>query len=248
MAREHEHEVPGVREGLVFGVHWGFLAFFAGLGGYYLVSLVMAALLTGGVDVLPAQEPLEVGPIILLAFLPNLLLGLGPVLGSRLRGRGLRADFGLIPNARDVKVGLACGGFALLAGYLLNLVLLAAYGTEDISSAPLVDLASGLGEEMLWLVLAALIVVLVAPLTEELLFRGALWNAVTCYRVPQWAVLLLTALVFAQVHGEPTRVIALFGQGVAIGAARMVTGRTGASVVAHAANNLPPALLLFTMP
>jgi hypothetical protein len=42
-------------------------------------------------------------------------------------------------------------------------------------------------------------------------------------------------------HGEPTRTIAMFGQGLAI--ARRVFHRPG--VVAHAANNLPPALLLF---
>ncbi|SFA90160.1 hypothetical protein SAMN05216266_10291 [Amycolatopsis marina] len=248
MGREHEDNAPEVRDGLVFGVHWGFLAFFAGLGGYYLVSLVLAAVLTGSVDDLPARASTEIGPIILLAFLPNLLLGLGPAIGSWLRGRGLRADYGLIPNARDLKVGLACGGFALLVGYLLNLVLLAVYGPESVNSGPLVELASGLGDELVWLILAALVVVLAAPVTEELLFRGAMWNSLAFYRVPQWAILLLTALVFAQVHGEPSRMIALFGQGVAIGVARLVTGRTGASMVAHAANNLPPALLLFTMP
>ena len=54
------------------------------------------------------------------------------------------------------------------------------------------------------------------------------------------------ALVFAQVHGEPSRMLALFGQGIAIGAARMITGRVSASIVAHATNNLPPALLLLS--
>jgi membrane protease YdiL (CAAX protease family) len=58
-------------------------------------------------------------------------------------------------------------------------------------------------------------------------------------------VLVLTAIVFAYLHGKPTRTIALLGQGLAIGAARYFTGRVGASVIAHAANNLPPALLLF---
>jgi membrane protease YdiL (CAAX protease family) len=46
-------------------------------------------------------------------------------------------------------------------------------------------------------------------------------------------------------HQEPTLTLALFCQGVAIGTARMITGRIGASMIAHATNNLIPALLLF---
>ncbi|SFO84445.1 hypothetical protein SAMN05421810_101152 [Amycolatopsis arida] len=248
MVDDREDPPPSVRAATVLGAHWGLLAFFAGIGGYYLLTLVMAVVLAGHVDVGDPLQPRELGPVILLAFLPNLLLGLGPVVGSRLRGRGPRADFGLVPTARDVKVGLACGGFALLAGYLLNLLLLGTYGPERMFEGPLADLSSGLGDSLGWLVVAAVIVVLVAPVTEELLFRGALWNALDHHRVPPWAILLFTALVFAHLHDQPARTIALLGQGVAIGAARLITGRTGASVVAHAANNLPPALLLFAAP
>ncbi|PRX48389.1 hypothetical protein B0I33_104205 [Prauserella shujinwangii] len=232
---------PPLREGLVLGAHWGFLAFFAGYGGYYLLSLVLSAAVPGsggGSPDLPA-----LGPIVLLAFVPNLLLGLAPVLGSRRWGRGLRADFGLVPNGRDVKVGLAAGGFALLAGYVLNLLLFAVYGTGPVTS-PLTDIVRGAEIGLGWLVVVALVVVVAAPLTEELLVRGALWNALASYRLPPWVVLVLTSLVFAQLHGEPERVVSLFGQGLAIGAARMITGRVGTSVVAHAANNAPAALAL----
>ncbi|WP_199430319.1 CPBP family intramembrane glutamic endopeptidase [Qaidamihabitans albus] len=241
---EQEDGPPPVREGLVLGAHWGFLTFFAGLGGYYLLSLVLAAFASGAST---GAEPLDLpdlGPVVLLAFVPNLLLGLAPAIGSRRWGRGLRADFGLLPNGRDVKVGLACGGFALLAGYLLNLLLLGIYGPERMST-PLTEIFEGISASTLWLVVAALMVVLAAPLTEELLVRGALWNALRHYRVPGWGVLLLTSLVFAQLHGEPERLIGLLGQGIAIGSARLITDRVGASLVAHGANNLPPALLLF---
>jgi membrane protease YdiL (CAAX protease family) len=237
--------VPAARDGLVRGAHWGLLAFFLGLGGYHLVTLAISALVAGSLDQFDPLELHNVGPLLLLAFLPNLLLGLGPAFGSRRWGNGLRRDFGLVPNWRDVKVGLACGGFALLAGYLLNLVLLAAYGTDRVPDSPLTELSDGLGDNTVWLALAAVVVVIGAPVTEELLVRGALWGSLEFYRVPRWAILVLTAIVFAHLHGEPTRTIALFGQGLAMGVARMVTGRVGAGIVAHAANNLPPALLLF---
>ncbi|MEU3271734.1 type II CAAX endopeptidase family protein [Saccharomonospora sp. NPDC006951] len=241
--REEEHS-PAARDGLVLGAHWGFLTFFLGIGGYYLLSLALAAVALGGGAKFNSLQLSGLGPLVLLAFVPNILLGLLPAIGSWLWGRGLRVDFGLLPNARDIKVGLACGGFALLTGYLINLALIGVYGVQRLDD-PLNEMFGGISASLGWLVVAAIIVAVGSPLAEELLVRGALWNGLAHYRIPPWVILVLTSLVFAQLHGEPTRIIALFGQGVAIGAARMITGRTGSSVIAHATNNLPPALLLF---
>lgn len=226
----------------VLGAHWGFLAFFVGLGVYHLVTLVMTAVRSGHASVDPL-ELLDVGPVLLLAFLPSVLLGLAPLIASRKWGTG--KDFGWIPTPRDFKVGLACGAAALVVGYLLNLLLLGLYGTDRVSDGALADLAQN-DDGTLWLAFAAIIVVVATPLAEELLLRGALWSALEHHRVPPWVIIALTAVVFAYLHGEPTRTIALLGQGVVIGWARLRTGRVGASLVAHAANNLPAALLLFT--
>ncbi|WP_020671253.1 CPBP family intramembrane glutamic endopeptidase [Amycolatopsis nigrescens] len=236
---------PSAGAGLVLGAHWGFLAFFLGFGGYQLAALIMTAALSGRVNEFDPLELPEVGPLLLLAFVPNLLLGLAPALAARLWGPGFKATFRLLPTLRDLKVGLACGGFALLAGYLLNLLLLGVYGTDQLDDNPLTGLSEGLGDGTVWLVLAAVIVVAAAPLTEELLVRGALWNALAHYRVPGWVILILTSVIFAQLHGEPARTVALLAQGAAIGFARLTTGGVAAPLVAHAANNLPAALTLF---
>ena len=233
------------RTGLVFGAHWGFLAFFVGLAAYHVVTLVMTTARSGRASIDPF-ELLDVGPMLLLAFLPSVLLGLGPVAASHRWGNGPAADFGLIPSLRDLKVGLACGVLALGIGYLLNLVLLGLYGGDRVSDNPLTNLAQGVDDNgTIWLVPAAVIVIGVAPLAEELLTRGALWGALEHHRVPDWVIVVLTAVVFAYLHGEPTRTVALLGQGIAIGLARWRTGRVGAALVAHAANNVPAALLLF---
>lgn len=236
-----------VRTGLVFGAHWGFLAFFVGLAAYHAVTITMTALRGGGRAGSGPFELLDVGPVLLLAFLPSVLLGLGPMIASKRWGSGPKTDFGWLPCLRDVKVGVACGGLALGVGYLLNLVLLGLFGTDRVSDNPLTDLAQEVDENnTVWLVLAAVIVIGAAPLAEELLIRGALWKALEHHRVPPWVILVLTAVVFAYLHGEPTRTVSLLGQGIAIGLARLRTGRVGAGLVAHAANNLPAALLLFT--
>lgn len=240
---ERAESPPPVREGLVLGAHWGFLAFFGGLAGYYLVSLVLSALALSGDDEFDPLPLPELGPLVLLAFLPNLMLGLVPAFGAQRWGGGLRGELGMVPGFRDIKVGLACGGFALLAGFLVNLVLLQIYGSERFSD-PLSEVFEGITTNPGWLVAAGLVLVVGAPVTEELLLRGALWGGLQHARVPLWVVLVLTAVVFAQLHGEPIRTPALIGQGIAIGAARMITGRVGTSMIAHATNNLPPALLL----
>lgn len=234
---------PGYTPFLVAGMHWAFLAFFAGIGGFYLVSLLLSAALSGRFVDFSTDVPV-VGPVVLLIFVPNLLLGLAPAVGAWWWGRGLRAEFGIGLRRHDLLVGLACGGFALLLAYLVNLVLLGVYGRERMPRGPLGELGELTGDQFIWLVFTALFLVIGAPLTEELLLRGALWGALEHYRVPRYAILVLTALVFAFLHEEPMRTPALVVQGLALGAARMITGRTSASMVAHAANNLLPALVL----
>lgn len=220
---------------------WGFAAFFLGYGGYYLAGLVISLVQQtqpSGFD--PAQPP-NAGPVLLLAFAPNVLLGLLPALFSWRRGNGLRSDFGIVPKWRDVKVGLACGGIALLGSWLLTIVLISLSGPPpDTEMSRLMG-----GDRTVWLFVFALFAFLGAPLTEELLMRGALWGALEHYRIPRWVILVLTALVFALIHQEMWRTPVLLFGGLAIGAARMITGRVGASMVAHAANNFLPALLLF---
>jgi membrane protease YdiL (CAAX protease family) len=238
---------PPVRDGLVLGAHWGLVTFFVAVGAYYAMSLLLAWLALGGRASTLGLRPAELGPLVLLSFIPNLLLGLVPAFGCIRWGSGLRGDLGILPARRDVKGGLVCGGFALLAAYVLNLLLLGAYGRKQMPD-PLGEVLGGLRGETGWLVLTAVILVVVAPLTEELLMRGAMWNGLAAYRVPPWVILVLTSLVFAVLHGEPIRTVALLGQGIAIGMARLLTGGIAASITAHAVNNLPPALLLFAGP
>lgn len=223
--------------------HWGFLAFFTGLAGYHVATLVFTAATADRFAEVDITDPPVLGPLLLLVFLPNVLLGLGPVVVSWRRGSGPARDFGLVPTWRDVKVGLAAGGAALLAAWLVGALLLR-FNPDQSSSLEQIEALSG--GRTVWLAAAALFVLIGAPLTEEILTRGALWQALAHYHVPRLAILALTALIFAFLHEESWRMIGLFAQGLAIGAARMITGRVAASVVAHAANNLLPAVYLYT--
>lgn len=225
---------------------WGIPAFFLGYGGFYLLGLVItgvSASLAVRLDTLPSADR---GALVLLALAPNVLLGLAPAIMSWWRGQGLRRDFGIVPTRRDVWIGLLCGLVALGLGLLINILLQAFVFKSAAPGNNAVQQLAGLsGGRSVWLALAALFVVVGAPLTEETLVRGALWGALEHYRIHRYAILALTSLLFAFMHQEPTVTLALFCQGVAIGTARMITGRIGASMIAHATNNLVPALLLF---
>ncbi|MCI2419220.1 CPBP family intramembrane metalloprotease [Saccharopolyspora sp. K220] len=235
-----EAQLEAARRG---SLAWGLAAFFIGYGGYYLAVLILNAVRPERANGFDPTAPPQTGPLLLLAFAPNILLGLVPAVFSWWRGRGLRSDFGILPKLRDLKVGLACGGIALLGSWMLTLVIIAIYGPP-----PETDLARLMsGERTVWLFLFALFAFLGAPLTEELLMRGALWGALEHYRIPRYAILILTALIFALIHQEVWRTPVLFVGGLAIGMARMITGRVAASMIAHATNNFLPALLLFAV-
>ncbi|MFC7340810.1 CPBP family intramembrane glutamic endopeptidase [Saccharopolyspora griseoalba] len=222
---------------------WGFAAFFIGYGGYYAVGLILGALKPGGGGGFDPSEPPDTGPLLLLAFAPNILLGLVPAVLSWWRGHGLRSDFGILPKRRDFRVGLVCGLCALFGSWAVTMVIIAVNGPPPESA--LTRLMEG--DRTVWLFLFALFAFLGAPLTEELLMRGALWGALEHYRVPRYVILGLTALVFALIHQEAWRTPVLLVGGLAIGTARMLTGRVAASMIAHATNNFLPALLLFAV-
>jgi|TARA_R110000824_G_scaffold399963_1_gene606457 membrane protease YdiL (CAAX protease family) len=86
-------------------------------------------------------------------------------------------------------------------------------------------------------------VVIVAPVVEEILFRGILWRAIekmTSTNVA-WAV---TSVLFAAAHADIIHIIAVFPLGVLFGYLRKRTNNIWAPMIAHATNNLLASLTL----
>mgnify|MGYP001095175679 CR=1 FL=1 len=86
------------------------------------------------------------------------------------------------------------------------------------------------------IVMAYAAVMLVAPVAEELLFRGILqrlaarlWGA--------WPAAVLAALAFALLHGEPWYLFGLVGVGLLMGCVWALTRSVTACAAAHAAHN-----------
>ena len=227
------------------GLPWGFVGFFAGFGGFYLVSLIVTGAASAIAITADSVQGNLRGPAVLLALLPNLLLGLGPAVVSWWRGLGPRLDFGIRFTREDLSVGFGWGVGALAIGLVVNYVLQLLVFHDQNQPNAAEEIGKLAGGRSVWLAIALVFIVIIAPLSEEMLVRGALWGALEYYRVPRLMILALTSLVFAFLHQEPTLTLGLFCQGLALGTARMRTGRIGASMIAHATNNLVPAVVLW---
>ncbi|PRW62558.1 CPBP family intramembrane glutamic endopeptidase [Actinopolyspora mortivallis] len=220
---------------------WGFGAFFLAEAVFVLVSVGLAAAFgdfgNGG----------WVGPTFVLVLMaPTVLAGVVAVAATLVRGNGPVRDFGLRWRRSDVRIGLAIGLCGLVLSTVASVLWTRWVGTEQATSA----VGSLLEDVELSPALAVIIflhVWLVAPVCEELLYRGLLWGAMERLRFNQLTVFLLTTAIFAIGHFEPTRTVLLLVIALPIGLARLITGRLTASVVAHQVNNFLPALGLLLM-
>ncbi|MEN3265547.1 MAG: protease family protein [Pseudonocardia sp.] len=212
-----------------------------GLGAYLLVEAVflLTSVLVGWV-VMGGGPPAAGGLIAALA-VPTVLAAGTAVVITRLRGNGPRTDLRLQWSWGDVGLGLAFGLGGLALTVPASLVYVSIVG-QDASSA----VGDVFGPIRTGPVLAALVlvtVVFVAPLCEEIVYRGLLWGGVERL-ANRWVAFGVTTLLFAMAHFEFTRTPLLLVVALPIAAARLYTGRLLPSIVAHQVNNLLPGIVL----
>ena len=173
---------------------------------------------------------------------------------ARRKGTGsLRSDFGLVlrrsPAAWFSDIPWFFAGIGLQLAALLPIGLLnELYGhTAKQDVVKTADRASG------WQIpLLALAIVLLAPLTEELLFRGTLLRSLLRKVTPEAAV-FVSAVAFGLVHalGDPSvgTIIALPAiilLGVISGVQAVKTGTLSRSILLHMGFNALSVVFLFT--
>lgn len=86
-------------------------------------------------------------------------------------------------------------------------------------------------------VLLAFLAVVVAPLVEELIFRGLFQSMLRSYLGGPWPAIVLTSVLFAAVHGNPTHWPALFMLSMGLGYAYEESGSVLRSIFMHAMFN-----------
>ncbi|MGH9155476.1 MAG: lysostaphin resistance A-like protein [Acidimicrobiales bacterium] len=208
----------------------------------YLASLVLAVLVGSAWIAVTGDDGLTLGlTVATLVAQWTGLLG-GTVLASRRRGSGsLTADLGLRIERRDILPGLAAGVLSQLVLLPLLYVPVSLLVDDlDISeeARELTGLGSGAG-----LVLLALMIVVGAPLVEEVFFRGLLQRSLARRYGPTWA-LAGSSVLFGVTHFQPLLLPGLIAFGVVLGILARRSGRLGPSMVAHMAFNAVTVITL----
>lgn len=172
--------------------------------------------------------------IVLQAALLLIALKQGRSLGRGNLARGL----GAAPMRRHWRIAAFAGlMIAWVLVYLASVVhvhVLQAYLTARLPSVP----APPVSGEPLLLAVNLLLLVALAPVAEELFFRGWLWTALRrTWGV--WPTALCTACLWLGVHAlnAPVRALALVPMAIMLSLARHQGGSMRASLVVHVANN-----------
>ena len=163
------------------------------------------------------------------------LLG-APLWATAKKGSGsLARDFGLVARAKDAVTGIPVGIVCqLVVVPLIYLPFRSLIDVDDLDepARELADKAHGFG----FLALAVVLVV-GAPIVEELFFRGLLLRSLSRRFGDRWA-LAGSSFGFALAHLEGLQFPALLAVGVVFGLLAQRAGRLGPSIFAHSAFNL----------
>jgi uncharacterized protein len=225
-------------------VRWGLLEAFGGLFVVYFIAAVAGIFVisTSGYD------DFDDAPLWLFA-LANAPLHLAMLAVSwwatTTRGNGVVDDIGLRMKPRDIGFGIVMGPVCSVALGLLYLPILDAFGGNsdevDDAARELTERAdSAVG------VLALVVtVVLLAPVAEEVFFRGLMQRAVQ-RRAGAAAGIIISGLVFGAIHFQLLQLPVLAALGFILAYMTWKTGRLGPAIFTHMAFNGLTVLSLLT--
>ena len=127
-------------------------------------------------------------------------------------------------------VGVVIAG-VVVQGVYLNLLEWLGVDTENATPSTFID-----EEDIIVLVLLSLLALLVAPVAEELFFRGFVFGGLA-NRIGFWRGAALSAAVFSLAHIEPIKLFPMFILGLLFAWLYYKTGSLWSSVMAHFFNN-----------
>ena len=209
----------------------------AQLGLQLAVGLVLVA--TGLLDP-GALDASEVGAPLLALVVLSQLVGLGAVLLLlRRRAIPLRAVVGPVrPLRRNLGLGAGLGVLAIVGSTIVVSALVALSGSE---ATPDQVLTGDIAETPTQLLLAITAAVVLAPIAEELLFRGLLHRALRG-RLAIVPATMISSVLFAVVHvdvafSQPLALVGLTLVGVLLAVAYERTGGLVVPIAIHAVHN-----------
>jgi uncharacterized protein len=201
-----------------------------------MVGVVVVVAVAGGPDRgTSVLDDFSIGTLVVLQAFLWVGYGGWTVFAASRRGNGVVLDFGWRFTGADVYQGLLIGVAAqLLAVQAAFRFLFLIFGEWDVSESArnLTDLATGPAD----VVLLVLIVVVGAPVVEELFFRGLLLRSLE-RRWGSTVAIGVSSVVFAAVHLEPRLLAGHLIFGLLAGWLTVRSGRLGPAIWAHVGFN-----------
>jgi membrane protease YdiL (CAAX protease family) len=226
---------PRFQAGHAFAA-WLISAFVAFSGQIAILSA------TGYLDAPRDDWPLWLDGVLLVPLWASLLVST-IVISNRWGTGSLRNDYGLRFRTFDllgIPIGIATQ-LVLIPALYVPLKLLFNFSTSELNR-PARNLTDRAGSSVEVVVLV-LMVVVGAPIIEELFFRGLLMRSIQA-RWNDGLALVVSSVFFALVHLQVVQFAGLVLFGLIAGTCAQRTGRLGMSILAHAAFNGTAVLML----
>ena len=166
-------------------------------------------------------------------------------LGFRVRGMDRRA-LGLVGASPRASLRAAAVFFPVTTGFTIVYLLLLGLFLAWLGKEPPSQALAGMfdpGRPWWSLLLAGGMVLVTAPIAEEVLFRGVLYPSLLRRLGPQWAA-VVSGMLFAVVHFEWHTIAPLALLGYLLARIYHITGSLPLVIAFHAGNNLLAILLL----
>lgn len=223
---------------------WIVLSWCAGVAANFLFAMAI-----GFHDGLSqGRSPWSVPPLLVLvvhAGAVQLTLLFGAQRRAAIAGQGNIAEgWGTLPlNHHAIVYGLAAAWPVILLAW----IRIDGHWLQFVShSLPRENLRSAIASDLAGTVGLVLLLSAIAPICEELFFRGWLWTGLR-RRWPFWAVAPVTGLLWLAVHypeGGLERVVTLLPAAIMLSIVREIGGSVYASTLLHIVNNSVATILL----
>lgn len=159
----------------------------------------------------------------------------------------LKKDVGVSRLPSWLDIGLAPIGFVIYIVCSAAIVSLVAALVPSIDLNQAQDTGFADLTHRYEYVLAFVTLVVIAPVFEEILFRGYLYGKLRAF-APMWVAILIVSIVFAAVHGQWNVALDVFALSVILCGLREITGNIWSGILLHMAKNGFAFYFLFINP
>lgn len=209
-------------------------------------ALVFAIIKAVGLPILTINESVLnlVSSALIYTVTLVMVIGLPRLIGRKIVSR---QELGFTRSLSWLDMLMAPAGFVFYAILATVFIMLASKFLPWFNADQIQDTGFSQINQRFEYILAFITLVVIAPLAEEILFRGYLFSKLKKY-VPIWLSIIIVSLVFGVLHGAWNLAFDTFALSVILCLLREFTGSLWASILLHMIKNGIAFFVLFIYP